>query len=641
MLQQSSVEAAATVAPKISPLPLPEGDFSVKRPAGVAPVEVDVIMLAAQYVARNGRRFLSSLASREGKNAAFDFLRPHHHLFAYFTNLVDAYSKCILPPRTTRETVADRARAPVPELLARLRRHGECVRQAERQKQLDELRANEEQSRELAIDWHDFVVVETITFDEAEMEELPPAAPLDTSRGVKAPGSKALDMADGSAAEADEGIAPAEPEPENIRRDYKPDIRPFAAPRQGMMRDPLTGKIVPAENIQEHLKISLTDQRWREQKRIAEERRAETNVAQGEEIGENIAQFAKRRTDIFGNDDDDEDEEEGGKDAKAKARKKPVVWDGHAESIAKTTTEAALHAAEAGNVADDGAETRTVLRLCVAIPVPEARGRGGERGKWAWGPSGSSGSGNWPDPAPSDGGSSRAAARVLHPAFPGPGSSPSFFAGNIGPNLGLQLPPPAPGPGALPPPPPSAPPPPPVPAGYGEMSRQAPMPGGGQPPPPPVPAGFGPQGTALPPLVPPPPPGFGPGGGGATLLGHPPPGNAAAAVPGGAAADGEPAPKRQKVALAPHLLPADDFLQIPGRDAEIGVEIQVCCGCPRLSHPCPRIRAPGRGPRFGPAERTAHRSRPAAAGADRRHQSGHEARRAGAVPAGAGPRHGG
>lgn len=36
-----------------------------------------------------------ALTEREKQNPQFDFLKPTHILFSFFTNLVDAYSKCI------------------------------------------------------------------------------------------------------------------------------------------------------------------------------------------------------------------------------------------------------------------------------------------------------------------------------------------------------------------------------------------------------------------------------------------------------------------------------------------------------------------------------------------------------------------
>lgn len=53
----------------------------------------DIVKLTAQFVARNGRQFLTALMNREQKNYQFDFLRPQHSLFVYFTKLVEQYTK--------------------------------------------------------------------------------------------------------------------------------------------------------------------------------------------------------------------------------------------------------------------------------------------------------------------------------------------------------------------------------------------------------------------------------------------------------------------------------------------------------------------------------------------------------------------
>merc|ERR1712083_673061 len=47
--------------------------------------------------ARNGQKFLIGLTQRESRNPQFDFLKPTHALFGYFTSLVDAYTKCLMP----------------------------------------------------------------------------------------------------------------------------------------------------------------------------------------------------------------------------------------------------------------------------------------------------------------------------------------------------------------------------------------------------------------------------------------------------------------------------------------------------------------------------------------------------------------
>lgn len=53
----------------------------------------DIVRMTAQFVARNGRQFLTSLMNREQRNCQFDFLRPQHSLFQYFTKLLEQYTK--------------------------------------------------------------------------------------------------------------------------------------------------------------------------------------------------------------------------------------------------------------------------------------------------------------------------------------------------------------------------------------------------------------------------------------------------------------------------------------------------------------------------------------------------------------------
>jgi splicing factor 3A subunit 1 len=55
----------------------------------------DVIRLTAMFVAKNGRQFMTALAQREQRNAQFDFLRPNHTLFGYFSSLVGQYGRVI------------------------------------------------------------------------------------------------------------------------------------------------------------------------------------------------------------------------------------------------------------------------------------------------------------------------------------------------------------------------------------------------------------------------------------------------------------------------------------------------------------------------------------------------------------------
>ena len=88
-----------------------------------------------------------------------------HILFPYFQQLVDAYSRVLMPQRTLKEKLSAEANAPMLVL-------NRCIHKYEfygnKEREEAEKRAREEGERVAMqlIDWHDFVVVETLTFNE-------------------------------------------------------------------------------------------------------------------------------------------------------------------------------------------------------------------------------------------------------------------------------------------------------------------------------------------------------------------------------------------------------------------------------------------------------------------------------------------
>ena len=148
-------------------------------PPGIASLDLDVIKLTAQFAARNGKGFLSGLASREHANPQFNFLKPTHSMFGIFTSLADAYSRVLKPP---------------PELDARLRKDEDksgLLERAlqrlewERSQDAAKAKADDEAEKEreamALIDWHDFQVVETIDFLDEEDDEFRGASRFGTS----------------------------------------------------------------------------------------------------------------------------------------------------------------------------------------------------------------------------------------------------------------------------------------------------------------------------------------------------------------------------------------------------------------------------------------------------------------------------
>lgn len=165
------VKSVKTV--KLIPTEAPPPDaYSVRAPSMFSAADIEVIKLTSMFVARNGRTFLSGLTAREQRNPQFDFLKPNHPLFSFFQQLVDAYAQIIIPPKQLLFRIKDSSQDTTKIL-------DEALSRAKYQKMQQEVEMKEKQNEEnervamALIDWHQFVVVETINFDRGEEEYLP------------------------------------------------------------------------------------------------------------------------------------------------------------------------------------------------------------------------------------------------------------------------------------------------------------------------------------------------------------------------------------------------------------------------------------------------------------------------------------
>jgi len=316
----------------------PELEFSVanSHPAGLTPFDVDAIKLAAQYTAVNGREFLANLALREQRNPQFDFLKPTHMLFSYFTYLVDCYAKILHPSAALKDTIEVKCNYQT-AMESAVRRWQWTRAEAERRRM-----ENSEDSAERlafqAIDWFDFTVVETIDFPEGELLELPgleeaqpssvpsvapkapsaPAAPAPMARPASS-SYFAPNKSSSSTAEEEDDLMEVdrsasyynnnnEEVPDEDLSDLKvvadyqhpSSLRANANTEGLMMVDPISGKAVPVSQMSEHMRIQLLDPRWREQQQRFVDKQRETGYAEGGSIADSLKNFARKRGDIFG-----------------------------------------------------------------------------------------------------------------------------------------------------------------------------------------------------------------------------------------------------------------------------------------------------------------------------------------------------
>ena len=156
------------------PLPPPAHEYFIDIPP-VSKQDMEIVKLTAQFVARNGTLFMTSLGQREQKNSQFDFMRPSHSLYGYFMKLVSQYTKILVPPKHLLNyleiNVTDRYK-----VLDRISKRLEFEAYVMSEKERVQQEVDEEKIAFATIDWHDFVVVETIEFSDADKQAvLPPS----------------------------------------------------------------------------------------------------------------------------------------------------------------------------------------------------------------------------------------------------------------------------------------------------------------------------------------------------------------------------------------------------------------------------------------------------------------------------------
>ncbi|KAI8621623.1 Pre-mRNA splicing factor PRP21 like protein-domain-containing protein [Chytriomyces sp. MP71] len=382
--QQQPVE----VAPALPPIP--EYEFSAETPAASAQ-DIAVLKLTAQFVARNGRAFQGPLLAKEARNPQFDFLKQNHSLHPYFNALVSQYSKILMPIKATLAELERNVASKQPVLDLANRRAEHKAKSAIEAKEREE-KAEAERKEFALIDWHDFVVVDTIEFLEGDADNAdfalpisiddlknmslvdkkkaadaalapPPVAP---ATGPKPPtglpsrppppptddDEMDVDMEE----DDDEDSAPQKPTataiprllpnnnaPIKIRANYAPKVgkSSTSSANEPTQICPNCKQAIKVSEMAEHMRIELLDPKWREQKNAAEAKNRTSNLNQVD-VAANLTRLSDTRPDIFGS---GEETNIGGKGAEEKQKEK-IIWDGHSTSIGATTQKVQLQALE-------------------------------------------------------------------------------------------------------------------------------------------------------------------------------------------------------------------------------------------------------------------------------------------------------
>ena len=250
------------------------------------------------------------VVNREQRNFQFDFLRPQHSLFQYFTKLLEQYTKVLIPPKDLQNKLdfeADNRAHVLEQVSYRVAwlEHQEAARRKQ-EEALERERVSYAQ-----VDWHNFVVVETVDYQPWEVGNFPPptnpsevgarvliqrrqeeqgSAPQPVPHGDDSDSdeetgadTQVQDMEEGSSEEDDDQpeqpsktirtqiqaappvaapVPPITARPENVTI-KKYDPKAAAAQKRRADEDqflisPITGEKIPAAQAAEHMKVEST-----------------------------------------------------------------------------------------------------------------------------------------------------------------------------------------------------------------------------------------------------------------------------------------------------------------------------------------------------------------------------------------------
>ncbi|XP_070490331.1 splicing factor 3A subunit 1-like [Chironomus tepperi] len=340
----------------------------IADPPSLSPLDLNIVKLTAQFVARNGKQFLTDLMNREQKNPEFDFLRPQHLLFPYFARMIEQYTKILIPPKGIIKSLkAELTKDGIENILKDIKYRAKYIQHEEKQAQIELDKVEKEREAYNIIDWHDFVVVEEVIYEPGEKGDFPkPTTPetlgfrlitelrneeneltndvemeievedeIETkNESIEAKISDFLEkdketpinISDFSS----ENVTIKKYDPKSIKKAF------VATNKDEYVISPLTGEKILSSKLSEHMRIGLLDPRWIEQRDKHLERTKEQSVyGSGDTVIDNLKNLAERRTDIFG--EGDKETIIGKKIGEEEKKEKPVIWDGHMISVESTT----------------------------------------------------------------------------------------------------------------------------------------------------------------------------------------------------------------------------------------------------------------------------------------------------------------
>ena len=365
LLQRLQAEVASTQLTPALPDPSDPPPFSfsyppfyLAPPAHYSSSDIDVVNLTALYSAALGASFVAALSARERSNPQFDFLKTVHPLHAYYTHVTTVYQRVM-----ERDEVLLRWYAQCAEEddvgLRRLLDEARWKRRKDEDEERERRTREEETETMAAIDWHSFVVVETIEFHPDEEAYLPPPkrtveemealiAELaieedrereERERRTKEEQERSKQLQQGLFLDASlpssvptipagEGIIDHVDELLEIRQTAAAPAPAAPAQQSKLVTCVVCGDTIAAEDLEEHLRIELLDPRWKEQKQALIDRQRESSLVAGKSLMDNLRRLERKKREV-GRERSKEDEERQAKEdallLRGAAREQPAA----------------------------------------------------------------------------------------------------------------------------------------------------------------------------------------------------------------------------------------------------------------------------------------------------------------------------
>ncbi|KAF2149912.1 hypothetical protein K461DRAFT_281149 [Myriangium duriaei CBS 260.36] len=166
--------AAAMKKTRKGPTEPPAFEFSARMPT-ISAIDLEIVKLTALFVAVRGSGWMTRFSQSYGQVPQFQFLRPQHSFHQYFTRMIDQYRELLT---TGEKDLAERQKRRMEELeqniedkyhiLDKAKQRAEWVKYQDTQKVQKQEAAEADKVAWAQIDWHDFAVVATIEFTEAD-----------------------------------------------------------------------------------------------------------------------------------------------------------------------------------------------------------------------------------------------------------------------------------------------------------------------------------------------------------------------------------------------------------------------------------------------------------------------------------------